>query len=155
MEMAPSSSRSQRVRAAGRSPLLTCSNRGAIDPSIAPRLEQVKSGLLPAALTRWDLEELGAISMLPPDRNQPFDPTGYGLGTCLAELKLYNDHAFDAISRGFCELFTEFKGIGFRRVQSQYWRRDQYKRRTFGSTGDCFEMILFREDGVEVPGSLA
>ncbi|HXT60360.1 MAG TPA: ATP-binding protein [Pirellulales bacterium] len=127
----------------------------AIDPSIAPRLEQVKSGLLPAALTRWDLEELGAISMLPPDRNQPFDPTGYGLGTCLAELKLYNDHAFDAISRGFCELFTEFKGIGFRRVQSQYWRRDQYKRRTFGSTGDCFEMILFREDGVEVPGSLA
>ncbi|HEV7223548.1 MAG TPA: AAA family ATPase [Pirellulales bacterium] len=127
----------------------------AVNSSFAPLLEQINRSLFPAALTRWDLEELGAISMLPPDRKQPFDPTGYGLGTCLAELKLYNDRTFDAISRGFCELFPEFNGIGFRRVQSQYWQRDQFKRRTFGSTADCFEMILFRQGGVEVPASLA
>lgn len=130
--------------------------RGAtINPDFVPLVDEIKRGLPIAALTRWDLEELGAISMLPPDRKQPFDPTGYGLGTCLAELKLYNDHAFNKISSSFCELFAEFKGIGFRRIQSQYWLRDQFKRRTHGGTADCFEMILFRQDGVEVPASLA
>jgi hypothetical protein len=127
----------------------------AINPSFAPLLEQIKSYLSPAALTRWDLEELGAISKLPPDGKQAFDPTGYGLGTCLADLKLSDDQTFHAVSRSFCELFTEFKSIGFRRVQSQYWQRDQFKRRTLGGTGDCFEMILLRNDGVEVPANLA
>lgn len=136
--------------------LLRQQTRGlAINPALAPLVEAVKRGLPLAALARWDLEELGAISMLSPDRKQPFDPTGYGLGTCLAELKLYNDHAFNKISSSFCELFVEFKGIGFRRVQSQYWLRDQFKRRTYGGTADCFEMILFRKDGVEVPAGLA
>ena len=127
----------------------------AVNPAFSPLLETVRRGLPLASLARWDLEELGAISMLPPDRKQPFDPTGYGLGTCLAELKLYNDHAFSKISSSFCELFAEFKGIGFRRVQSQFWLRDQFKRRSHGGTADCFEMILFRQDGVEVPASLA
>ncbi|HUY91725.1 MAG TPA: ATP-binding protein [Pirellulales bacterium] len=127
----------------------------AINPDLVPFVEAIKSRLPAAALTRWDLEELGAISMLPPDRKQAFDPTGYGLGTCLAELKLYSDQTFNAISTSFCELFNEFKGIGFRRVVSQYWKRDHYKQRTFGSAADCFEMILFRQDGVEVPASLA
>ena len=95
----------------------------AINPDFAPLVDAVKSRLTAAALTRWDLEELGAISMLPPDRKQAFDPTGYGLGTCLAELKLYDDQKFRAISNSFFELFNEFKGIGFRRVPSQYWKR--------------------------------
>lgn len=136
--------------------LLRQQTRGvAINPAFAHLAERVRRGLPFAALARWDLEELGSISMLPPDRKQPFDPTGYGLGTCLAELKLYNDQAFHKISNSFCELFAEFKGIGFRRVQSQYWLRDQFKRRSYGGTADCFEMILFRKDGVEVPASLA
>lgn len=127
----------------------------AINPDFVPLVDAIKTRLPAASLTRWDLEELGAISMLPPDRKQAFDPTGYGLGTCLAELKLYDDQKFLAISNGFFELFSEFKAIGFRRVPSQYWRRDQFGQRTFGSSGDCFEMILFRKDGVEVPASLA
>ncbi|MGH7138753.1 MAG: AAA family ATPase [Pirellulales bacterium] len=92
--------------------------------------------------------------MLPPDRKQAFDPTGYGLGTCLAEQKLASDEAFRTIVAQFCQSFPEFRGIGFRRVRGQYWQRGSDGSRTPAGTGDCFEMFFQRQDGTEVPANL-
>lgn len=126
----------------------------AINPDYLPLVQTVAQRLPSPALTRWDVEELGMPSMLPPNRQQAFDPTGYGLGTCLAEQKLASDETFDRISSQFCRLFSEFRGIGFRRVTGRYWVRGPDKVRSHGSNGECYEMLLHRRDGTEVPANL-
>lgn len=129
--------------------------RGAsVNPIFKDSVSTVASLLHPPALTRWDAEELGAPSMLHPDRKQAFDPTGYGLGTCLAEQKLASDETFSKIVSQFTQLFPEFRGIGFRRVRGQFWQRAADKSRAPAGTGDCFEMFFQRHDGVEVPANL-
>jgi energy-coupling factor transporter ATP-binding protein EcfA2 len=126
----------------------------AINPDCRQLVETIAQRLPAPALTRWDIEELGIPSMLPPNRHQAFDPTGYGLGTCLAEQKLASDETFNRISSQFCELFNEFRGIGFRRVTGRYWFRGPDKVRNHGNSGDCYEMLLQRRDGTEVPANL-
>jgi energy-coupling factor transporter ATP-binding protein EcfA2 len=129
--------------------------RGAsINPDLLPLVEAVASQLPSPALTRWDIEELGSSSMLPPDRKQAFDPTGYGLGTCLAEQKLASDETFTRISSRFLRLFPEFRGLGFRRVAGQYWGRRPDKSRAYANGGDCYEMIFQRCDGTDVAANL-
>lgn len=130
-------------------------SRGArINPDYMPIVETISHRLPAPALTRWDIENLGAPSMLPPDRKQAFDPTGYGLGTCLAEQKLASDETFNRIALQFCRLFPEFRGIGFRRVAGRYWRREPDGSRVYGNSGDCYEMILQRRDGTDVAANL-
>lgn len=126
----------------------------AINPEHLSLVQTVAERLASPALTRWDAEELGMPSMLPPNRQQAFDPTGYGLGTCLAEQKLASDETFDRISSQFCRLFNEFRGIGFRRVTGRYWVRGPDKARIHGNSGDCYEMLFQRRDGTEVPANL-
>ncbi|HQU43757.1 MAG: hypothetical protein B7Z73_12425 [Planctomycetia bacterium 21-64-5] len=130
--------------------------RGAsVNPAFRSLVESVASRLHPPALTRWDVEELGSPSLLRPDRKQAFDPTGYGLGTCLAEQKLARDEAFNNIVSQFCQLFPEFRGIGFHRVQGRSWERGPDQRRNVVPVaGDCFEMFFQRHDGIEVPANL-
>lgn len=118
-------------------------------------LDAIRPRLHPAIMTRWDIEELGKTSRLPPQRDQPFDPTGYGLSTCLGELKLLDDEMFNAISSEFCNVFPEFKGISFQRVRSDGWHRDKLNRRVAVGDGDAFQMLLVRSDGVKVPADAA
>ena len=126
----------------------------AINPIFKASVEAIAARLQPPALTRWDVEELGSPSTLPPDRKQAFDPTGYGLGTCLAEQKLASDETFSRIVSQFCQFFPEFRGLGFRRVRGPFWQRASDKSRTATGTGECYEMFFQRQDGVDVPANL-
>lgn len=125
-----------------------------INPVFANSVGRVASLLHPPALTRLDVEEIGTPSMLSPDRKQAFDPAGYGLGTCLAEQKLASDQTFSKIVSEFCQLFPEFRTIGFRRVRGQFWQRAADKSRSPAGSGECYEMFFQRHDRVEVPANL-
>lgn len=127
-----------------------------VNPQFTPLLNGIVERLPTPTLTRWDIEELAATSLLPPQRKQAVDPTGFGLATCLAEQKLADDETYQTIMRRFCELFPEFSGIGFHRVAGQQqWTRDARGRRVPTGSGDGFEMFFSRRDGVDVPAGLA
>src|SRR5713101_1946204 len=98
-------------------------------------IHQVASELFPAALTRLDIEELATPSRLLPNRRYPYDPTGYGLATCIAEMKLGTGGDFDALRKDFCTLFPRFNNIVVGRDTVTSVERNEHFRKFIGSHG--------------------
>ena len=118
-------------------------------------LKRVLNSLSQSALARWDVEELGMPSHLNADRRLPFDPSGYGLATCIAEMKLGKGGHFDALKTAFCGLFTDFDDILVRRTSVQGFTRDERFRKQQTKIGEGYAISLLRKDGIEVPAGLA
>lgn len=111
---------------------------------------------LPApAITRWDIEELAQPSRLPPERRLPFDPSGYGLATCIAEMKLGTGGHFDALRADFCKRFPAFTDIIVQRATVTGVERDDRFQKRLGSGGEGYALVLVRKDGVEIPAANA
>jgi len=107
------------------------------------------------ALARWDVEELGLPSRLSVNRRYPFDPSGYGLAACLAEMKLGNEERFEALRKDFCGLFPGFRGIIVKRADVTAVDRGSYFEKTRGTYGEGYALFFVRKDGVEIPAALA
>jgi predicted ATPase len=119
-------------------------------------LRAAASGWLhPPALARWDVEELSTPSRLPPSRPYPFDESGYGLATCIAEMKLDDERRFQALRDDFRRLFPEFREIKIRRANVREMERDGAFQKSRGGTGEGYALVLLRNDGVEMPAGLA
>ena len=118
-------------------------------------LRAVAESLTPAALARWDVEELAMPSRLPPERKLPFDPSGYGLATCIAEMKLGRGGHFEALRNEFCRQFPVFQDIIVERATVVSVERDVHFSKTHGSQGEGYSLTLLRKDGTRVPAGLA
>src|SRR5207248_7457083 len=103
-------------------------------------LQEVVEGLNSGVLTRWDEEELARPSRLPPSRPIPFDPTGYGLSTCVAELKLGKEDRFNQVRDEFCHLFPLFRNILVKRAEVISQERDDQFRKRPGSQGEGYAL---------------
>jgi AAA domain, putative AbiEii toxin, Type IV TA system/AAA ATPase domain len=123
--------------------------------AIRSLIQRVAEGVPPPALARWDVEELAMPSRLPEDRRYPFDPSGYGLSTCIAELKLGRGGHFEALRDAFCTQFPAFQDIIIQRSTVQSIERNQFFQKLHGSQGEGYALVLLRKDGVEVPAGLA
>ncbi len=119
------------------------------------RLSRVVATLSPPILARWDVEELATPSRLPPNRNYPFDPSGYGLATCIAEMKLGAGGQFESLRKDFCEQFPGFKDIVIQRADVQSVERTPFFEKHIGSRGEGYALVLVRTDGIEIPAGLA
>jgi ABC-type branched-subunit amino acid transport system ATPase component len=108
-----------------------------------------------ATLARWSAEELATPSALPPDRPFPFDPSGYGLATCIAEMKLGREQNFAALREEFCRHFPAFTGIEIRRATVTSVVRNAQFQKQSGAQGEGYALVLVRKDGVEVPAGAA
>lgn len=117
--------------------------------------KKVAECLAPAALARWDVEELAAPSRLPETRSYPIDPSGYGLSTCIAEMKLGRGEQFEDLRRDFCEKFPAFRDIIIHRQTVHAVNRDPHFQKLHGSQGEGYALVLLRKDGVEIPAGLA
>jgi predicted ATPase len=118
-------------------------------------LRRIAESLPSSALARWDVEELAMPSRLPDKRRFPFDPSGYGLATCLAEMKLGRGSHFEALRDDFCAQFPAFRDIFIQRTDVQSVERTPHFQKQQGSRGEGYALVLLRKDGVEVPAALA
>ncbi len=111
---------------------------------------------LPApTLTRWDAEELAQPSRLPANRGYPFDPSGYGLATCIAEMKLGSGGHFEALRKDFCDRFPAYRDIIIHRAHVRGVQRNKRFQKEIGSEGEGYALVLVRADGVQIPAALA
>ena len=107
------------------------------------------------ALARWDIEELATPSRLPPERRYPIDPSGYGLSTCIAEMKLDRGGRFAALLKEFHARFPAFKDIEVKRANVRSVERTSKFEKITGGHGEGYTLFLVRKDDVEVPAALA
>jgi predicted ATPase len=128
---------------------------GGIPPNIQQQLRRIAEYLPSAALARWDVEELGMPSRLPPDRRYPIDPSGHGLATCIAEMKLGRSGHFEALRADFCNQFPAFQDISIQRTTVYSSERNAQFQKQHGPSGEGYTLVLVRKDGVEIPAGLA
>jgi predicted ATPase len=131
---------------------------GNVTDNLKGRLEsvrQVAEALPPAALARWDVEELAMSSRLDANRKYPFDPSGYGLATCIAEMKLGRGGHFEVLEKDFCARFPAFQEIIVQRATVQGIKRNAHFQKQQISSGEGYALVLLRKDGVEIPAGLA
>jgi len=138
----------------------TCVRALQEDASLSPNtrqlLRRVAECLPAAAVSRWDVEELALPSRLPAEnRRYPFDPTGYGLATCIAEMKLGRGEHFEALRDAFCAQFPAFDDIIIQRSTVLSVERNALFQKHHGSPGEGYALVLHRKDGVEIPAGLA
>ncbi len=107
------------------------------------------------ALTRWDVEELAQPSRLPAERVQPLDVSGYGLPTCIAEVRLGPGGQFDELRKDFCNRFPTFRDIIIHRTNVRGVQRNAQFQKELGSDGEGYALAFVRTDGVEIPAALA
>ena len=79
-------------------------------------LRRVAEALPAAVLARWDVEELAMPSRLAENRRFPIDPSGYGLATCIAEIKLGQGAHVGSLTDDFCARFPTFQDVIIRRA---------------------------------------
>jgi predicted ATPase len=106
-------------------------------------------------LARWNLEDLASPSRLPPERRLPIDPSGYGLATCIAEMKLDEIDRYQQLVESFLRIFPTYRDFRIKRVNINSIERDDQFRKVISNNGEGFALFLVREDGVEIPASLA
>ncbi len=128
---------------------------GGLSSDQQQQARQVSELLPPAILARWDVEELAMPSRLPEQHRFPFDPSGYGLATCIAEMKLGRLEYFEALRDDFCAQFPTFQDILTPRTTVQGMERSPQLQKSLGSSGEGYALVLLRRDGVEVPAALA
>jgi hypothetical protein len=127
-----------------------------ISEPLQQQLRRVAELLPPAALARWDVEELAMPSRLPEQRRYPFDPSGYGLATCIAEMKLGRGEQFESLRDDFCAQFPSFQDVLIQRTTVAGMERNQQNFQKYPSSqGEGYALVLLRKDGVEIPAGLA
>ncbi len=131
--------------------------KGSIPSNLERSVDLVRRNLSPAMIARWDIEELASPSRIPtpPDRSYPFDASGYGLASCIAEIKLDRQGYFEALRSDFCERFPEFQDIIVRRALVHGFDRDERFQKVHDSRGEGYALVFLRKDGVEIPAGLA
>ena len=131
--------------------------KGGIPSDLEKPVDLLRRNLSPAMIARWDIEELASPSRIPtpPDRNYPFDASGYGLASCIAEMKLDRQGYFEALRSDFCEQFPEFQDIIVRRALVHGFDRDPRFQKVHGAQGEGYALVFLRKDGVEIPAGLA
>lgn len=127
----------------------------AFSPQAQSDMKRVGEALPSAALARWDVEELAMPSRLPAERRYPIDPSGYGLATCIAEMKLGKGVHFQALRDAFCRQFRDFDDILIERTNVRSVERDSQFQKQLGSGGEGYALFLQRKDGIKIPAGLA
>lgn len=118
-------------------------------------LQRIATHLQLPCLARWSLEDLASPSRLSPERKYPLDPSGYGLATCIAEMKLYDVQKFFGLLNDFRVLFPNFKDIRIKRANVQAIVRDDFFQRVFSDRGEGYALFLVQDDDMEIPATLA
>lgn len=108
----------------------------------------------PAFVARWDLEQMTRVGRTTGNRASPFDVTGFGLSSYLAQLKLLNSDRFNTIRDQFCRIFPAFSDIAFVRADGpEVERNERFEIVKKRENVDCYPMTLMRKDGVGIPGA--
>ncbi len=128
-----------------------------LNQPIQRHFRRIAAALPASALARWDVEELATPSRLPPpdSRRYPFDPSGYGLPSCIAEMKLGRGGHFESLRKDFCAHFPAFQDIIINPVRAYGVERNPQFQKLSGTHGDGYSLVLLRKDGVEIPAGLA
>lgn len=130
-------------------------NAAMVDTATKRKLQLILASFESPILARWNLEDLASPSRLPPDRQYPIDPSGYGLATCIAEMKLDEIDRYAQLVESFRQLFPAYRDFRIKRVTTKSIERDVRFQKRIGSQGEGYALFLVREDGVEIPASLA
>ena len=115
----------------------------------------IRDQLPPPAFVKWNLEDLATPSRLPSERPYPIDPLGYGLATCIAEMKLDEISMYAKLVDSFRAIFPEFRDFRIKRKPAKSIERDKKKRKFIGTEGEGYALSLVREDGVDIPANMA
>jgi predicted ATPase len=124
-------------------------------------LQIVYNRLHSPILSRWNMEELARPSKLPTQRKFPIHPSGYGLSSCLTELKLQSFQKFSKLLDGFRFLFPGIVDVPVKRGKERIARFDPFDGFFNGipqpseKDDEVYSFSILREDGVEIPSGLA
>ncbi len=126
-------------------------NPGSIPQGLIDTLLNTFEHLQSPTLARWNIEDLASPSRLPTERRYPIDPSGYGLASCLAEMKMDDLDRNLELRDSFRELFPNYHDFRIKRVTTKAVERDDHFRRVLGSEGEGYALFLISKDGLEIP----